>query len=1075
LYAHDYLRFTHINSTNGLSQNTINAIFKDSRGFMWFGTDDGLNRFDGKTFKIFRQRYSGTNCIGGNEITKITEDPKGHLWVGTRENGISIYYPEADSFLILNHDDHNSNSLSGNYVTDICFVKPDIMIVGYINSTIDFINIKTHNKVKHLNLLQTEPDKSIIDRLTVIQDAHGNIWVGSAYYGLFLYDKSTSGFKNIPIKAYHWKTHYKEKEPVRITDIKLLDNDHLLFSTIRTGIICFNVTDHSYKQYYLNDESHVNTADYNILVSLEKINDSIIWATTTDIGLVQYNINSKQCTYYNTSSSNNNLDFNGLLVIYKDDQGVIWVGSNGMGLYVYNSLSSFFTTISKSSVSEPRLHFKSVRTMYQSGDYLYVGGYGGIDKIDLKKNISEPVLERGVPYFFTELKEDPGYLWISFEANNYLMRLNTKTNEKEKIIPKNTSGTNHWSPYFKILPYKKSLMWIGGLRGTLLLYDFKNRKLVKSFSPETDSGFIRGNILSLYLRNNNQLWIGSLTDGILVINPETYKPIYRFANKGLKNVSYFVNPIKTIVEDSKGNIWVGTGNGLYKFIDSTTTFKGYFESDGLANNTVYGILEDSKGNLWVSTNNGISRFNPKNETFINFDKRYGLQDNEFNTNAYYKSDNGLFCFGGIKGITCFYPDKFTMDTINTKVQFTSLRINNKTAKTNLLFSKEPIPIPFGTHSLEIVFAGLNYINPYNIQYRYKINNGEWIEIGNNNKINLFSYTFGVNTIYINASNTTGKWSKYSTPIRFRFFKPYYLQIWFLILVIVLIILFTIGLFYRRTYILEKRQRLLETQISLATNDLKKTQQELVEEIARKEKIEKQLRESNATKSKIFSIIGHDLLNPFNSLLGFSELLYENINVASKEELKSYAKIMNHSSRTLFNLVQNILTWSRAQQNKIISIPEKIKLYDMVEHVFAAQYQHAFSKDISLKNNIPKDVEVFFDRNMLNTVFSNLISNAIKFSHQQSTIEMDAINKNDRVMVIVKDEGIGMDSSTVKNLFNSGYVSQTKGTHDEKGTGLGLLLVKEFVHLNGGTINIKSEKGKGTTFILILKSGKNVSD
>jgi len=236
LYANDYLRFTHISSTNGLSQNTINAIFKDSRGFMWFGTDDGLNRFDGKTFKIFRQRYSGTNCIGANEITKITEDPEGHLWVGTRENGISIYYPEADSFLILNHDDQNPNSLSGNYVTGIFFIKPDIMIVGYANSMIDFINIKTH-KAKHLNLLQTDPDKSIIDRLTIIQDAHGNIWVGSSFYGLFLYNKSTNDFKNIPIKAYHWKTYYKDKEPITITNIKLLDNDRLLFSTIRKNYL----------------------------------------------------------------------------------------------------------------------------------------------------------------------------------------------------------------------------------------------------------------------------------------------------------------------------------------------------------------------------------------------------------------------------------------------------------------------------------------------------------------------------------------------------------------------------------------------------------------------------------------------------------------------------------------------------------------------------------------------------------------------------------------------------------------------------------------------------------------------
>ena len=222
---------------------------------------------------------------------------------------------------------------------------------------------------------------------------------------------------------------------------------------------------------------------------------------------------------------------------------------------------------------------------------------------------------------------------------------------------------------------------------------------------------------------------------------------------------------------------------------------------------------------------------------------------------------------------------------------------------------------------------------------------------------------------------------------------------------------------------------------------------------------------------MFSIIGHDLINPFNALLGFSELLRENIDVASKEELKSYANVMYHSSHTLFDMVQNILTWSRAQQNKIVSYPEMVNLHDLVNLVFDAQHQHATSKEIQLVNNVPKNLEVYFDRNMLEIIIRNLISNAIKFSNKNSTIKINVRINHQKVTVIIKDEGIGMSREKVDNLFNPDHNIKTTGTSDEKGTGLGLLLVKEFINLHKASIHVESKEGEGTKFILILKTGE----
>ncbi len=1067
LYADGYLRFTHISSADGLSQNTINTIFKDSRGFMWFGTNDGLNRFDGKNFKIFQQSHTNSNSIGANGITVITEDSNHHLWIGTKQNGISIYYPETDSFVVIRHIANDTASLAGNYVTGIQYVEPHTILVGFSNEKLDVINTQTH-KIKHFKLSGTTPFQRI-QKTSFAKDKMGNLWAGTVSNGLMLLDTLTKTVKKIPMFLIH-KKNLKGKEAVGVMDIKVLDNNHLLIATYRTGVLLFNVVSHSYKQLYLNQKLDTLRGNYNITNSLEIINDSILWITTMDIGLVEYNMHTNKKIYYNTSTNNNNFGFNGLLKIYKDDQGIVWIGSNGMGLYYYNPQSSFFVTASSSNTYKPKLHFSSVRSIYKTGNKLFVGGYSGFDRINLSTKNCTQITNKIIPYYITELPDDSGYLWLGLEAGTDLIRFNMGNNSMEHIHPVNLYAPDNRVPFYKFLPYDDSLIWLGSVQGNLMLYNYISRKRERIYSPATVQNFVHGDLLALLLRNDNQLWVGSATDGIMVLNPKTGKVISRFVDNDTGTSPYYVNAVKTIVKDHNSTIWVGTGNGLYKFIDSTNSFKGYFTSDGLPNNTIYGILEDKKGNLWLSTNKGISMFNPKMELFVNFDSKYGLQDNEFNTNAYFKDSTGFFCFGGIKGLTWFYPDKFRLDTINTIIQITEVDINDKAVPASVLNSKI-IDIPFKTHSVNISFAGLDYLNPYGISYRYKLNEGNWIFLGNDNNINLGLPEYGINKLIINASNTQGQWSKYNRAILFDYKKPVYIQIWFIVSVLLFVALIVTAYFYHRTFVLRRRQKFLEREIYLATQDLIKAQQKLEREIKHKEIVEKELRQSNATKNKVFSIIGHDLINPFNALLGFSELLKENIDLVSKEELKSYANVMFHSSHTLFEMVQNILAWSRAQQNKIVPFPEMIRVHKLVDRVFSAQNQHATSKGISLLNNVPQSVEALFDRNMLEIVLRNLVSNAIKFSKKNSTVEISAKYYRKKVIIYVTDEGIGMPKSILENLFNPDKSIKTVGTGDEKGTGLGLLLVKEFIEKNKASIHVESQEGKGTTFTLILKAEK----
>ncbi len=1069
LYADGYIRFSHISSNDGLSQNTVNAIFKDSRGFVWFGTNDGLNRFDGKNFKVYQQSHDGSNSIGANAITGITEDDENRLWIGTKQNGISIYYPEQDSFVVFHGNPNTSHKPIERYVSGIRFVKPNIILAGFSNETIEIINTRTF-EVKHLVLKTQNNYITYANRIRFLKDERGNIWIGSDSKGLFLFDPTTMEAHHVPIFAIHRKGYGYTDEPVGITDIKTFDKDHLLLSTYRTGIILLNTNNYKYKQFNLVKNQQPKSGNSNIISAFEIINDSILWVETVDIGLVKFNINTEKKEYYNDTTKNNNLDYNGFLSIYKDDQGIVWMGSNGMGVFYYNPLSSMFITAGNLNTREPFLHVKSVRSIYKSGNQLYVGGYTGLDKIDLENNSCTQILNTFYPYYITELPGDSGYLWMALEGGGDIIRYNMKSRHYEYVAPFGSRYKGDWLTYFKILPYHDSLFWLGSIKGQLLLYNYKSRKLINYFSPDKNPGFIKGDLVALYLRKNrNQLWVGSLTDGIIVLNPESGKVLHRFIDKDKGSNMYFVNSVKTIVEDQNGNIWVGTGNGLYRFNDSTANFKGYFIHDGLPNNTIYGILEDKKNNFWLSTNKGMSWFNPREELFINFDYKYGLQDNEFNTNAYFSDTTGFFCFGGIKGVTWFYPDKFIRDTLNTKIQITGVAINNALLDEALLKLKKPLSIPPKTHSIKISFAGFDYLNPYGINYRYKINNEDWIQIGNDNTINLTLSDYGINTITLNASNTAGYWSKCYTSIQFDLRKPFYFRFWFFVSIILLIIIIMTAFYFYRSYRLHKRQEKLKQKVKEATKQLQETKLRLEKEIEHKEKVEKELRESNATKSKVFSIIGHDLINPFNALLGFSDLLKENIDVASKDELKSYADVMYHSSHTLFDMVQNILNWSRSQQNKIVSYPEMVDLYNLVHLVFDAQSQHARSKNIHLINHVPKNLKAYFDRNMLEIIFRNLISNAIKFSNKNSSIEVTARLYHNKVIVEIKDEGIGMSRAKQQNMFNPDQDIRTKGTSDEKGTGLGLILVKEFIDRNKASIHVESKEGEGSKFILILKA------
>ncbi|HFB61998.1 MAG TPA: hypothetical protein ENJ69_03340, partial [Bacteroidetes bacterium] len=594
------------------------------------------------------------------------------------------------------------------------------------NGSVDVLNIRTR-AVSHLYVSPAERTYNLF-KTTFLKDHKGRIWAGSRRQGLLLLDVAAGKAHKIPMPvSFNFSKQVgKIIKPVEINDMDVMDDRHLILATSGSGLVIFNTENHRYRQIDLMGHTEVANR-YNFTTAVQKMNDSLIWIGTMDRGLVKYNPKNDTRFYFNTLKKNTNLSFDNIGELYKDEHGILWVGTKGMGLNLLSTQTSFFHTISDKN-THPKLHFQSVRTLYKEGPVLYVGGYNGLEKVNLVHNTCTPILNSNyVPYYITTLPGDPGHLWIAMESYYGLMRLNTAGNRFEYVQPNTLEKIDPqiWLPYFRIQPFGDSLFWLGGRNGRLLLYDYKNRKTVRMFSA-ADTTFLTGTIRALCLTKENRLWVGSSSGGLLVMNPFNYQVLYRFTNLGNQKDNLHFNTVFSILQSRNGKIWVCTDNGFYVYNDSTQSFRGFYASDGLKNDNVYAAVEDNKGCFWLSTNGGLSYFNPVKKTFVNYTVKDGLQDNEFNSNAWFSDSTGFCAFGGIHGVTWFKFDDYVQDTINVKVLFTDAFLDYKPLKSSPSITyRSLLDIPAGTYNVTIRYAGIDYLNPGKIRYRYKINNGQW--------------------------------------------------------------------------------------------------------------------------------------------------------------------------------------------------------------------------------------------------------------------------------------------------------------------------------------------------------------
>ena len=1018
------LIFNNINIEQGISQSTIEAIFQDSEGYIWLGTNDGLNRYNGYEFKIYNyEEYQ--NSISHNGITDITEDKYGNIWVNT-VSGVNKINKKTEK--ISNYTEINGK-IKEDSTTEIIVTKDNNILVG----TYEGLNIY-NAKEDRFDVILEQKDGILSSCIySIDEDINGNIWIGTEL-GL---NKLSKDFKVL-------ETYPSESE---IYNIFCDDENGFVWAgSDSSGLLKIDKNTKEVTQY-INDIEDENSIPANQVGAIIRDRKGNLWVGTTN-GLARYNEkNDSFDVYKNKVYDKNSLVYNDVRSIIEDREGVLWVGTySGISIFDTESSIKYYNAGLDDGylLSENMVH-----GIYEDDEgYLWVGSRTkGVNIIDRENNTSKSIsMENNNVIQSNSINDITGYKDFIFVATDAgVLKINKKENTiqnynlEDGLIGENVKD---------IFVCDKNYLWIGSTNGLNLL-DIENDKIIDMTDYVDEGSYVR----YVYQGQDGSYYIGFLRDGGLgIIEPNSKETKY-YKNIPNDKTSISSNRVRYINEDSKGNIWIGTSYGLNKYDPKTKVFKRYTTSDGIANNTIYGVLVDDNDNIWVSTNKGISQIDTKNNTVNNLSVTDGLQGNEFNGNAAFKSKSGELFFGGINGLNAFYPEDVNSINNKSKVIFDGFKVNDKD-----YLDINGLKFDNNTENIKIKFFTPVYSSNKNISYEYEL-------IGSNSskattKENYVIYNDllpGKYTFKVRAVDSRGDISDSET-IEFSIKYPFWMSPIACFIYLVIAILFIINNKYKLKYL----DRLVKSRTK-----------ELEEQMIKNEELYNNNIKIEENKNKYLVNLSHELRTPLNVISSTNQLLLE---LSKKDNIKSdklayYIDISERNCNRLLNLVNNILDNTKLQSKMYTLNLKEVDIIYLVEETSLTLIDYIKSKSIELI--IDPEVEekvILCDDYEIERCIVNLVSNAAKFTPEGGNITITIKDLDDKVMISVLDTGVGIEEKYHKTIFDR--FNQVDNDESKGGSGLGLSITSKIVELHKGEIYVESKVGEGSNFVIILPVDPN---
>ncbi len=1005
------LQFKHISIESGLSQSSARCLLQDRHGFLWIGTQDGLNRYDGYEFKVFKYDVLDSNSLTGNFVSCLLEDRDGLIWIGTI-GGLTQFDPLNNTFTRYFTDKKNSSALQGESVLALCEDNDgNIWAATYLGGISKFD--KRSNSFKTF-LNDSNDPKSISNNFVtdISKDQEGNLWIGTFNGGLNMLNPRTGVFE-------HYYADPSRKNSLSSNVIMSLvwySQDTVLIGT-HNGFNVFNPRTNT-SVLYTNDPKNERSISSNPIQKIYKDNAGGIWIGTYGTGLERFNKNSGTFLHYrNNENDLHSLSANSIPAILVDRNNILWVGSGTNGLNKCNLDPKLFSVVKNERGNINSISGNMIRSIFEDGEgNIWVGTNDGLNNIEQRtKNIRRYVSEPANAFTLSDnrvgtIAEDrENNLWIGTQSG--LNKFDRKKNIVTRYLydPKNPNSI----PYNLIVSIyidSANIIWLGASGGGLIRFDPHNNLFKQYLHRDDDPNSINDNIVfEVYKGRSRLLWLCTPT-GLNSFDPSTgiftrYTQL-KFSIRAQESKTIF-----SIYEDEQGILWIGSlGDGLIRFDVEHQQVKNFTERDGLSNNVVYAIVADAKNNLWLSTNKGLSRFDKTTEKFKNYNVTDGLPSNEFNSGARLRARNNELYFGGIEGLVHFDPEKIEENKFVPSVVVSQFKVFDKEyRKDKTYFGGEELHLSYADNYFSFEFAGLGFTEPSKNQYAYMLEglDRDWIYSGNRRYVGYTHLEPGRYIFRAKASNNDGVWNESGAAITVIISPPFWKTWWF---IAIMTIIFS-GSSYGAI-----KQRI---------NRLRKEAQS-------QELFSKQLMEVYETERKRIASELHDGLG--QNLLIIANRAKMGLKKEERSLMQKEFEIISESALESINDVRKITYNLHPLQIDEIGITTAVE--SMLKRV-ATLIDNTLSYTIEqIDDLLPKEKQIHLYR-----VIQETLNNSIKHSGAQN-IEVIVVKDGQSIRTIIKDDGKGFDPKIKKE-------------------GYGMRSLNERVKILNGQYAIESSAGKGT--------------
>jgi len=1068
------IKFEHISLEQGLSQSAVNCIAQDNRGFLWFGTQDGLNKYDGRNIKVYKHDPADPASISNSNIRTICKDKEGILWIGTNGGGLNKFDPKTERAVCYRHNASNPQSLSHDNVFSLFIDSKGCIWVGTWGGGLNkFVSDKEiFARYEHI---PGDPKSLSNNKVRAIfEDSEGILWVGTYGGGLNKLNREKGTF-------FYYR--HDPENPGSLSDERVMviyesRSGILWVGTDGGGVNAFDREKGIFKRY-MHAPGHPNSLSHNRIRSIYEDDNGLLWIGTYGggVSILSHDENGIEIfTHYQGDVQDpKSLSNNRVMSIFESKENLIWIGTSGGGINAFDREKKFFNCIRRNPDVPNSLSDNRIRAFCEDKNgVLWIGtDGGGLNRLDRRKGVfthymHDPFCRNCISHnrVYSIFEDSSEVLWIGTFGGG----LDRFDREKGRFFhyrhdPENPQSLSD-DRVRTIYEDSKGILWVGTMSGGLSKMD-RETGTFTWYQNETGNPYSLSSnaVFVIYEDSREALWIGTW-GGLDKYDRKKNRFIHFKPNKSavahpikpgaaVPNIRNVLsnNSVFSILEDSTGILWIGTeGGGLNRFDPIRKTWKHYSVKDGLPNDVINGILDeispkDFVKNLWLSTNKGIARFNPGNETFIKYDVKDGLQSYEFNAGACYKSKKGEMFFGGINGFNHFFPDTIKANPQINPVVITAFRKFNEILESDKYIGEmKEMELSYKDSFFSFDFVTPEYRNPDRIQYAHKLEgfDKDWVQCGTRQFVNYTNIPGGKYIFKVRSFNRDGGMSE--TSVRIRIMPPFWNTLWFRILFFTTLIFVAVSIHKMRTRYIKKRSEELEVMVAERTTELTKANVQLKKEISNRKQAEKQIKASLKEKEVLLKEIHHRVKNNLQTIVSLLNLQSRYI------EDKQALDVFKSSQERVRAMA---LIHEKLYESSDLS---KIDFREYIQSLITSLLDSHYLNPGQIKLNMHvEDIELDIGRAIpLGLIISELVSNSLRHAFPynkkgelQINLKASEIEEYDYTL-IVGDNGIGLpEDLDIKN-------SNT----------LGMVLINALTKQLRGALDINRKEG--TTFTINFK-------